>query len=45
MFIEHICGKCNKKCEFEVMNFWSEYGFVCEDCEQDLINKGGKRYV
>ena len=45
MFIEHICEKCGKKCEFSSFNFWSNYGFVCEDCDQELTKKGEIRYV
>lgn len=45
MFIEHICEKCGKKCKWEPFNFWSNYGFVCEDCDQELTKKGEIRYV
>ena len=45
MSIEHICEKCGKKCRFNSFNFWSNYGFVCDDCDQELIKKGEIRYV
>ena len=45
MSIKHTCEKCGKKCEFSTFNFWSNYGFVCEDCDQELTKIGEIRYV